>query len=92
MNKILCFIFIGLGVGGCANGPTAIPDAQSPAAVLYAEKCAACHALPHPKRNTVNEWRHLVTLMEQRMAERNMLALSAKEKETIMRYLQSNAR
>jgi len=81
-----------LGITACASGPNALPDAQSSAAALYAEKCGACHAVPHPKRNTAAEWRQLFSLMEQRMAERHMAAFSGEEKETLLNYLQSNAR
>ncbi len=81
-----------LAVSGCAGAPTPIPDAQSSIAQLYVEKCGACHAVPHPKRNTATEWSHLFKLMEQRMAERNMAAFSIEEKEVLMNYLQSNAR
>ncbi len=92
VKKILYFIFIGWSVSGCVSGPTPIPDAQSPAAVLYSEKCGICHAVPSPKRNTVAEWKNLLSLMERRMAERNMVPLSAGEKETLMNYLKDNAR
>lgn len=93
MKKALCFIFIvGVTATGCASGPTPIPEAQSSAGVLYTEKCGACHAVPHPKRNTVTEWQHLFVLMEQRMAERKMVAFSDEQREKLMSYLQHNAR
>jgi hypothetical protein len=79
-------------VAGCAGGPPTLPDPQSSAAALYAEKCGACHTVPHPKRNTAAEWRRLFALMEQRMAERHMAAFSPDEKKTLLNYLQSNAR
>ncbi len=93
MHRALCWVFmVGVTVTGCVGGPTPIPMAQSPAAVLYAEKCGACHAVPHPKRNTVTEWQHLFVLMEQRMTERDMAAFSDEQREMLMRYLQNNAR
>ncbi|HHJ80010.1 MAG TPA: cytochrome C [Candidatus Tenderia electrophaga] len=90
--NLITLLGAGLLVSGCASGPTPIPEAQSDAAQLYVEQCGACHAVPHPKRNTVAEWQHLFVLMEQRMAERGMAAFSAEEKEILMNYLQRNAR
>jgi len=85
-------VMVVTSIAGCAGGPMPLPDAQSPAAVLYAEKCGACHAVPHPKRNTAAEWQRLFPLMEQRMAERHMAAFSPEEKETLLNYLESHAR
>jgi mono/diheme cytochrome c family protein len=93
VKKIPWFaLIIVTSVAGCASGPTPLPDPQSSAAALYADKCGACHAVPHPKRNTAAEWRRLFSLMEQRMAERHMAAFSPAERETLLNYLQSNAR
>ena len=93
MKKVSWFaLVVMLSVAGCASGPTPLPDAQSSAAALYAEKCGTCHAVPHPKRNTAAEWRRLFALMEQRMAERHVPPFSAEERETLLNYLQSNAR
>jgi len=93
VKRALCFVsMVGLTMIGCAVGPTPIPEAQSPAALLYAEKCGACHAVPHPKRNTAAEWQHLFVLMEQRMIERNIVALTDEQREMLMSYLQNNAR
>ena len=68
-----------------------IPDAHSPAAKLYAEHCAACHALPHPKRLAWPAWRHTLHLMKQRMNERGM-QMRADEWRQIAAYLKHHAR
>lgn len=83
---------VGLSLVGCASVPTPIPDAGSSAGMLFTEKCGVCHAVPHPKRNTATEWQHLLTLMERRMAERSMVALSATERVSLLDYLQNHAR
>ncbi len=88
---LLGSITVGL-IAGCAGSPTPIPDANSSAAVLYAEKCGACHAVPHPKRHTTAQWQHMLARMEERMAEIGMTALSTEERETLLSYLQNNAR
>lgn len=93
MKKALILLSVlGTTAAGCATGPMSIPDAHSPAAQLYAGKCSACHSLPHPKRNSYREWRHLLALMQLRMAERGMPVLTGEEKETLLGYLQSHAR
>lgn len=78
--------------GGCAGGSTVIPDAETANARLYTEKCGSCHAVPHPGRNTAQEWVHLLALMEQRMAERNMPPFTDDERQVLQNYLQANAR
>lgn len=93
MKKRLCLLsVVGLSLVGCAGVPTSIPDANTPAGALFTEKCGACHAVPHPKRNTATEWQHLLTLMERRMAERSMVALSTTDREILLGYLHRHAR
>lgn len=75
-----------------AYAATSIPDADSPQAKVYAEKCSTCHALPHPKRLSFNGWKHMLKLMDQRMEERGMSPLEAKDWEAIAAYLKHHAR
>ncbi len=91
-KTFVLMVVLSQGLIGCASSPTPIPNAGSVAANLYAEKCSACHAVPHPKRNNASEWQHLLTLMEQRMNERGMDALTNEQRKTILAYLQTNAR
>lgn len=79
-------------ISGCATQPMQIPEMDSPEAKLFVSRCGACHALPHPARNTAAEWTDILALMEKRMKERNFPALSDQELETLTIYLQSNAR
>jgi hypothetical protein len=71
---------------------TPIPDADSPQAKVYAEKCTVCHVLPHPKRLSFNGWKHMLTLMDQRIEERNMSPLEPEERQAIETYLKRHAR
>jgi len=89
---ILLASLIGAAATGCATGPTPIPDASSAGAQLYISKCGVCHSIPHPKRNSYPEWQHLLELMQQRMAEQKMPALTGGEKKVILGYLQHHAR
>ena len=77
---------------GCADMATPLPDSQSSGAKMFADKCSACHALPHPKRHTAEQWRHIMTLMEQRIHERGMHALTTDERKSILTYLQQHGR
>ncbi len=79
-------------MAGCAGSGIAIPAAQSQAALLFADKCGVCHAIPHPARHRAEEWPHYVALMEQRMAERNIVALSDMQRALIMEYLSEHSR
>ena len=85
---ILSMIFI----AGCTVGrPTPIPGAGSPAARLYVEKCGPCHSVPHPKRHTFEEWRHIIVVMKKRMASKGM-TLTPSENRVILGYLQKHSR
>ncbi len=92
MKKVVCFICLAVFMGSCAGLPTPLPEPESREAIVYREKCGACHSVPHPKRNTYPQWKNLVKLMEKNMAERNMSALTVEEKETILSYLKNHAR
>jgi hypothetical protein len=85
---ILSMIFI----AGCAVGrPTPIPDAESSAARLYVEKCGPCHSVPHPKRHTFAEWRHIMVVMKERMESKGM-TLTPEENKVILSYLEQHSR
>ncbi|RMH19586.1 MAG: hypothetical protein D6698_05580 [Gammaproteobacteria bacterium] len=93
--KILVLVHLlslGTLLTGCASQPMPIPAADSDVAQLYQQKCSACHALPHPTRNTYVEWQHLVEVMQQRMKEKHMPPLDASEKTQILSYLKQYSR
>lgn len=79
------------GMGGMRAGAT-IPDEASPAAQVYISRCGSCHALPHPGRHGYDAWVYLVSIMEQRMAERGMGGLTDEERADILAYLHEHAR
>lgn len=81
-----------LALLACAGQVTQIPDDISANAVTYRAKCSMCHALPHPKRHTAEQWQHVVGMMEQRMAERKFNRLTQQERDEIMAYLTKHAR
>ncbi|MEJ2684225.1 MAG: cytochrome c [Candidatus Sulfobium sp.] len=85
---VLSMIFI----AGCLAGrPTPIPGASSPAARLYVEKCGPCHSVPHPKRHTFEEWRHIIIVMKERMESKGM-TFTPEERKIVLGYLKQHSR
>jgi hypothetical protein len=88
---------LGLLIAGCSSsGPRpagiALPDAQTREARIFARRCSTCHDTPHPARHDYPGWQQLVGLMEQRMAERGIPALTGDERTAILAYLREHAR
>lgn len=70
---------------------TPIPDADSPSAQLFSQRCSSCHSLPHPKRLDWPHWRSMLHVMKQRMDERGM-SMQDEEWRQIAGYLKRHAR
>jgi len=68
-----------------------LPARDSKAAQLFAERCSACHALPHPRRLDWVHWQHMLHVMKLRMEERGM-QMTPEEWKTIASYLKDHAR
>lgn len=77
---------------GCAGAPTPIPEPDSHQAQFYAERCGACHPVPHPKRHSMAEWGPMLDVMQLRMTERGMTPMDADERQRIEAYLEAHAR
>ncbi len=69
-----------------------LPEQDSAAAKLFVSQCRACHALPHPGRNSPDEWSHILAVMDQRMVERFGKGLAEEERDVLLTYLRENAR
>jgi len=89
---ISIFILIITAFTGCAFLKTPLPEPSSEGANAYKKACGVCHALADPRRSTFTQWRHLVGVMEQRMAEREMPPMTTKEKGLILDYLKKHSR
>ena len=81
--------FVGLVISGCKRA--SLPDASSPAAQLYVNRCGNCHVPYPPHEMTAAMWDTQVTMMETKMQAAGMPPLSADERESILEYLQRNA-
>jgi len=68
-----------------------LPEADSPAAQLYTQRCSGCHALAHPGRLDWEQWRHMLHEMKLRMTERDM-KMPDDEWRQIAGYLKRHAR
>lgn len=87
--KALCFFFLLVLVlpSACGRKMTPIPEKEAAQSQIYVNKCSECHALPHPKRHSFNEWEHLLALMKHRG-----MSLTADEERAILDYLRKHAR
>ena len=91
MKKVCLMIVLICNCCVSAAWAAAVPDVASPSAELFEARCSVCHALPDPARLDWQHWRHILHVMKQRMAERDM-ALSDGEWRQIAAYLKAHAR
>jgi Dihaem cytochrome c len=75
-------------ISACAH--PRLPDASSPAAKLYVEKCGRCHTAYNPHSMTAAMWPIQVDRMEAKMRSAGV-DLSPGQREQILSYLTSNA-
>jgi mono/diheme cytochrome c family protein len=80
-----------LSVVAAACKPTGLPDAASPGAQLYVSRCGNCHAPYNPHEMTASMWDTQVTMMEGKIQQAGLPALTSDERQTILEYLKSNA-
>ncbi|MGC2306101.1 hypothetical protein [Candidatus Binatus sp.] len=78
-----------LAISGCKRA--SLPDASSPAAQLYVNRCGNCHVPYPPHEMTAAMWDTQVTMMETKMQAAGMRPLSSDERESILEYLKRNA-
>jgi mono/diheme cytochrome c family protein len=80
---------IAIVVSGCK--PASLPDANSPGAQLYVNRCGSCHVPYNPHEMTAAMWDTQVTMMEEKIQAAGMPALTSDERESILEYLKRNA-
>ena len=81
--------FVSLVISGCK--PASLPEATSPAAQLYVNRCGNCHVPYPPHEMTAEMWDTQVTMMETKMQAAGMPPLTSDERESILDYLKRNA-
>ena len=85
----LALALLAIIISGCK--PAGLPDAASPAAQLYVNRCGNCHTPYNPHELTAAMWDTQVTMMEEKMQPAGMPALTSDERESIVEYLKRNA-
>lgn len=65
---------------------------QSEAEDLFVTRCALCHQLPEPGMLKPQQWKLIVSTMQQRMQQAGVPQLSEQETDTILGYLSERAR
>ena len=85
----IALAFLTIVLSGCK--PAVLPDAASPGAQLYIERCGNCHAPYNPHEMTASMWDTQVTMMETKMQAAGQLPLTSDERESILEYLKRNA-
>jgi hypothetical protein len=88
-RRTLLAIALALSLGGCKRN--ALPDPASPDAHVYVARCGQCHAPYNPRTMTADMWRAQVPMMEDKMRQAGLPALSDSEREQILDYLSANA-
>jgi hypothetical protein len=73
---------------GCSHP---LPDANSPAAQLYADRCGGCHRPYDPRSLTSAMWRLQVEAMRPKMAQAGIPLSDADSSSAILAYLQQNS-
>ena len=76
-------------ISGCKRA--SLPDATSPGAQLYVNRCGNCHVPYNPHEMTAAMWDTQVTMMEVKIQAAGMPALTSDERESILEYLKRNA-
>jgi mono/diheme cytochrome c family protein len=95
ITVLITFVF----ATGCAM-LAGIPDLDTPDGRVYAQRCGACHGMPHvgghgipdPRLRTMAEWETIVPKMEQLIREKGLTLLQGSERQAILRYLSQHTK
>ncbi|HUA32142.1 MAG TPA: hypothetical protein VMA09_00940 [Candidatus Binataceae bacterium] len=82
---IAIWMTFAIALAGCTKKP--LPNAYSPQAMLYADRCGQCHAAYNPHTMTADMWRIQVPMMEDKMRQAGLPPLTNDERSAILDYL-----
>lgn len=71
--------------------PRPLPEADSPAAQVYVQRCGQCHRPYDPRTMTSAMWDTQVTMMEGKIRDAGLPPLTDDQRKAIMDYLTRNA-
>ena len=85
MRRLLaCAGLLAISAAAC---DARLPDADTPGARLYADRCAGCHRVYAPGSMTAPMWAMTVERMQGELARRGVAPLTAAEHATLLAYL-----
>lgn len=83
------FFALAMAFAGCARTP--LPEAGTPDAQLYVNRCGSCHQAIQPGSLTAEMWRMQVEAMRGKIADAGLTPLSPEEENAILAYLRRHA-
>jgi len=96
MKEGVLFIVLSIVLGGCnlkkSGDVKYLPEHELKTTQSYIAICGQCHAIPHPSRHTISEWKNILLSMDKRMLERNYPIPGQKQRDEIEVYLEKYAR
>jgi cytochrome c2 len=75
----------------CAACDAKLPEAETPAARLYAERCSTCHQVFAPGSLTYAMWEFQVDRKQDHLVRSGFGALTKTERATILAYLKRHS-
>ena len=90
--SIVIFVFLTACNTSQSNKLQYLPDHDLDLAKAYAGVCGQCHAIPHPARHTLEEWKQVLISMDKRMQERGYPLPDQLSRNQINAYLNKHAR
>lgn len=84
MKRALFALGVAAALAGCQQP---LPEPESPAARLYAERCNECHRVFAPSSLTSAMWEFQVDRMQGEMVRRGFPPLRPDEKKLVLDYL-----
>ena len=79
---------LALLAAGC---DASLPEAESPGARLYADRCSGCHRLYAPGSLTTAMWEVTVQRMQGELVRRGVPPLTREEQATLLAYLANHS-
>ena len=80
-----------LGAATLLGCSTDVPEAETPQAQLYVNRCGGCHRVYAPASMTAAMWEMQVERMQGEIVRRGLPALTKEERETLLVYLRRHS-
>ena len=78
-------------LASACGAPPALPDPDSPGAIVLRERCNGCHRVYAPATMTAEMWKVQVERMRDQFARRGVPWLTPTEEQALMTYLTAHA-